>query len=395
MKNVKTRIIVTGLVGLYPLGGVAWDYFQYFLGFARLGFDVFYYEDSWTWPYNPVERQFSADGTYSAIFIDDFVKTYAPHLNEKWHYLHLHDKSFGMSQKDFNKVARTADLFLNISGACQVPDSLSPHCQKIFLDTDPGYNQIMLSERFSWSDNIESWCKSVLAHDQHFTYAENIHADNCLIPRMGLSWKTTRPMVVPNFWAHTGVDQAPDTAPLTTVMTWNGFKGKLMYKGVEYTSKNGEFEKFITLPRYSPIPLKVAVGGNQPPIKRLRQHGWEIVDGPLTTLTAQGYQDFIAHSKGEFSIAKQVYVAMRSGWFSSRSACYLAAGRPVIVQDTGFSIILPVGEGLLSFCSLNEAVEAIEKLEGHYLKHQKVARAIAEDFFNSDKVLTRFIEDIY
>jgi len=395
MGKIKSRIIVTGLVGLYPLGGVAWDYFQYFLGFARLGLDVFYYEDSWTWPYNPVEKQFSPDGTYSANFINDFVKTYAPQLNEKWHYLHLHETSFGMSQKAFQEVAQTADLFLNISGACQIPDSLSPHCKKIFLDTDPGYNQIMLSERFAWSENVESWCESVLAHDRQFTYAENIHGADSLLPKVGLNWKTTRMPVVRDLWERIAFSPAREGCPWTTVMTWNAFKGTLKYKGVEYKSKNSEFEKLIELPRYVQISLRVAVGGVNAPLQRLSDYGWEVVDGPESTLTSQQYQEFIAQSRGEFSIAKHVYVATHSGWFSCRSACYLAAGRPVVVQDTGFSSILPVGEGLLPFTTMDEAIEAIHEVEGNYTRHSKVARAIAQEYFDSDKVLSQLLEKAF
>ena len=153
MPTSKARIIVTGLVGLYPLGGVAYDYFQYFLGLDRLGYDVYYHEDSSSWPYNPVERQSSADGTYSATFISEFIQCYAPSLNEKWHYRHLHELSFGMSQSRFEEVSRTADIFFNISGACHIPESLSPHCIKVFLDTDQTcFSELLIHLEKSFSD---------------------------------------------------------------------------------------------------------------------------------------------------------------------------------------------------------------------------------------------------
>jgi hypothetical protein len=380
-------------VGLYPLGGVAWDYFQYFLGFARLGFDVFYYEDSWSWPYHPLERRFTPDGTYSATFIDNFVNTYAPHLSKKWHYFHLHEKSFGMTRASFGEISKSADFFLNISGACQIPDTLSPRCVKIFLDTDPGYNQIMLSERFSWSENIEQWCASVLAHDRYFTYAENIHGSDSLIPTVGLNWTTTRMPIIRDLWERIADFTAPKDCPWTTVMTWNAFKGKLMYQGVEYKSKDGEFEKLIELPRHVTVPLKIAVGGVNAPLQWLSDNGWKVVDAPESTLTPQQYRKFIAQSRGEFSISKHVYVATHSGWFSCRSACYLAAGRPVVVQDTGFSSIIPVGEGLFSFTTMEEASRAIQEAESKYAFHSKAARVIAEDYFDSDKILSQLIEN--
>ena len=138
----KLKIIVAGLVGLYPLGGVAYDYFMYVVGLAKLGHDVYYYEDTWCWSYDPLERQFISKGNYGAQYINNFFKQYAPELIHKWHYLHLHETSFGMTKEAFDEVAKTADLFINVSGACLIPDHLSPDCIKVFIDTDPGYNQI-------------------------------------------------------------------------------------------------------------------------------------------------------------------------------------------------------------------------------------------------------------
>jgi len=388
------RIVVTGMVGLYPVGGVAWDYLQYVIGLSRLGHDVYYHEDTWSWPYHPLKRTFTSDGSYSASYIGEFFKRYAPELDGRWHYLHLHETSYGMDRRAFDEVARSADLFLNVSGACMIPDELSPRCVKVFLDTDPGYNQIMLEERFDWSENVERWCSSVLAHDQHFTYAENIHGHDCLIPKVGLRWKTTRMPVVLDLWGPVAKTRPPEGGPWTTVMTWNAFKGKLLYKGVEYGSKDQEFERLMDMPRRLEVPLKVAVGGVNAPMDRLAQAGWQVVDGPSVSITPWDYQEFIAGSRGEVSPAKHVYVAMRSGWFSCRSACYLASGRPVVVQDTGFSADLPLGRGLLSFSGLEEAVEAIVEVETHYDEHAKGALEVARTYFDHGAVLGRLIDDI-
>jgi len=389
----RLRIIVTGMVGLFPVGGVAWDYLQYMVGFSKLRHDVYYYEDTWRWPYHPIENQYTPDGEYSAKYIKNFFELYAPELISKWHYLHMKEKSFGMKRDEFNEVAMAADLFINISGASFIPDNLSGCCIKVFIDTDPGYNQIMLSERFPWSANIERWCEIVDEHDEHFTYAENIHSEDCLIPKLDFKWKTTRMPIVMDFWKPLAHDLASENAPWTTVMTWNDFKGKLIYNGVEYKSKGSEFDKIIKLPLYISKPILIAVGGVNSPIKLLEYYGWNVKDGPKTTLTPKLYQDFIAGSRGEISIAKHVYVAMRSGWFSCRSACYLAAGHPVVVQDTGFSSVLPVGEGILPFSTIEEAVEAIHDVNGNHPKHSKAAREIAGEYFDSDKVLTRLIEE--
>jgi hypothetical protein len=394
MTDSRLRIIVTGLVGLYPVGGVAWDYLQYVVGLARLGHDVFYHEDTWSWPYHPVQKTNTAEGDYSASYIRDFFESYAPDLADRWHYLHLHETSFGMRRESFDQVAATADLFINVSGACMIPENLSPRCLKVFLDTDPGYNQIMLSERLAWSENVERWCKSVRDHDRHFTYAENIDGADCLVPQMDFTWKPTRMPVVLALWEPLARRLAAGALPWTTIMTWNAFKGKLVYQGVEYGSKGAEFEKLMDLPKHLQVPLKVAVGGMTAPVERLAANAWQVVDGPEETLTPASYQGFIRHSRGEISPAKHVYVAMRTGWFSCRSACYLAAGRPVVVQDTGFSTIYPGGEGLLPFRTEAEAVAGIVAVEGDYAQHAGAALAIAREYFDAGKVLSRMIEDM-
>jgi hypothetical protein len=394
MTDSRLRIIVTGLVGLYPVGGVAWDYLQYVVGLARLGHDVIYHEDTWSWPYHPVQKTHTAVGDYSAGYIQNFFRAYAPDLVRRWHYLHLHETSFGMSREEFDGIAETADLFINVSGACMIPENLSPRCIKVFLDTDPGYNQIMLSERLAWSENVDRWCKSVQDHDQHFTYAENIHGTDCTVPRMEFAWKPTRMPVVLDLWEPLSRQPALSSFPWTTIMTWNAFKGKLIYRGVEYYSKGPEFEKLLALPQSLQAPLKVAVGGINAPLDHLAQNGWQVVDGPAQTLTPDSYQEFIRESRGEISPAKNVYVAMRTGWFSCRSACYLASARPVVVQDTGFSSVYPCGEGLITFSNAEQAIAGIVEAEGDYEKHSRAALAIAGEYFHSDKVLGKMIEDI-
>ncbi len=381
------RVIVTGMVGLYPVGGVAWDYLQYAIGLARLGHDVYYHEDTWNWPYHPVQNRATPEGDYSAEFIANFFARYAPDLADRWHYLHLHEVSYGMSRAVFDEVARTADLFLNVSGACPFPDNLSPRCVKAFLDTDPGYNQFVLSERYEWSPNVERWCELVAQHDQHLTYAENIHAPDCTIPRLGFTWHTTRMPVVTDLWEAVGPPCVPATAPWTTVMTWNAFKGKVTYRGAEYTSKGTEFERLVGLPRRVAAALQVAVGGAGVPFDRLTDGGWQVLDGPAVSRTPEQYQRFIGNSRGEVSSAKQIYVATRSGWFSCRTACYLAAGRPAVVQDTGYTQYIPTGQGLLAFADLDGAARGIEAVEADYPAHQEAARELARTHFDSGRVL--------
>jgi hypothetical protein len=390
----RLRIIVSGLVGLHPVGGVAWDYLQYVVGLAGLRHDVYYHEDTWSWPYHPLDRRQTSDGRYSAAYIGAFFEAYAPELRDHWHYLHLHETSYGMEREAFERIAATADLFINVSGASLLPDTLGPECIKVFIDTDPGYNQIVLSERFGWSENVERWCQSVAAHDRFLTYAENIYGEDCVIPTLGFGWKTTRMPVVMGLWRPISGDSPAQDAPWSTVMTWNAFKGPVVYQEIEYQSKGGEFERFIDLPRRVNSPLKVAVGGVSAPVKRLAANGWQVSDGPTATLSPADYQEWIRSSRGEFSTAKHVYVATRSGWFSSRSVCYLAAGRPVVVQDTGFSSALPSGAGMFAFNSLEEAIAAIQAVEADYPRHAKSAIQFAAEYFDARQVLRRLIDDV-
>ncbi len=386
------RIIVAGMAGQYPVGGIAWDYLQYVIGLASLGHDVFYHEDTWCWPYHPGVNRMTDDAGYSVGFLKDFFRRYAPALAGHWHYRHLHEASYGMSRRAFDRAARSADLFINISGASFLPDALSPHCLKVFVDTDPGYNQIVLGERPAWSENVERWRAGVLAHDRHFTYGENIGAPDCRVPTAGLCWQKTRMPVVLDLWEGIPIRDSPAGA-WSTVMTWNVFRGKLEYGGAEYRGKAAEFDKIIGLPRQARLPFRLALGGTEAPAARLRAAGWTVENGPAVTLTPQDYRDYIAASRGEVSVAKEVYVALRTAWFSGRSACYLAAARPVVVQDTGFSRTIPTGCGLHAFSTAEQAAAAIGAVERDYRHEARFARELAHAHFDSRQVLTRLIDD--
>jgi hypothetical protein len=392
--NSRLRIIVTGMVAQYPVGGVAWDYLQYVIGLARLGHDVFYHEDTWCWPYHPVHKTMTADGSYSANYLKTFFERFAPELATRWHYLHLHETSYGMQRTDFDEIVRTADLFINVSGASLIPEALSSRCIKVFIDTDPGFNQIILSERPSWSENVERWCASVSAHHKHFTYGENIGASDCAIPSAGLNWRTTRMPVVLDLW-ELFVANASSPAPWSTVMTWNVFKGNVEFAGVEFHGKGVEFHKIIGLPRRSDRGFRVAIGGTKAPLEQLSTHGWIVEDGPTVTLTPADYQNYILGSRGEISVAKDIYVALRTGWFSCRSACYLAAARPVVVQDTGFTKVIPTGMGAHAFTTGEEAQEALAAVDSDYAEQAQAARELARSHFDAAHVLTKLIDAAY
>ena len=391
----KLRIIVCGMVGAHPLGGVAWDYFHYLLGLAELGHDVYYHEDTWCWVNDPVLGYPSDDPAYTVNFITSFFAEHAPHLKDRWHYLHLHDRHFGMSAEAFEQVARTADVFLNVSGASMFPDQLNPRCIKVFVDTDPGYNQIVMATRPTWSENVDRWIAQVKAHDRHLTYAENIHADDCLLPRLDIDWRPTRRVVTLEPWRQFRPLAPGAAAAFTTVMSWSYFKGPLVYDGVEYGAKGPEFQRFMSLPRRVDVPLSVAVAGFTQPAEEIDDNGWRRIEaGPASRTPAQ-YLQFISDSLGEWSIAKNCYVAPRTGWFSCRTACYLAAGRPAVVQDTGWSRFLPSGRGLLAFSTMDEAVESLRRVATDLPTHRAAAYDVAREYLAPDRVLPPMIQTIF
>jgi hypothetical protein len=390
----KLRIIVGGLVGQFPLGGVAWDYFHYLLALHELGHDVYYHEDTWVWPFDPIRRTNTDDPAYTLKFLKDFFADFAPDLARKWHYVLLHEKHFGMSRGEFDRIAESADIFLNVSGACFIPDNLSPRCVKVFLDTDPGYNQIMLAEKFPWSRNVDRWCNQVAAHDRHLTYAENIHAADCLVPRRAFDWRPTRCVVTLPQWKWIREYAPPPAAPLTTVLTWDYFNGRVIHNGREYFTKVPEYEKFHDLPRRAKVPLALAVGGEKAPWEKIAADGWQPLKAHEVTLTPASYQQLIADSAGEWSVAKNVYVATRSGWFSCRTACYLAAGRPAVVQETGWSKFVPPGAGLIAFSTMDQALAGIEAIASDPAAHRAAAYEIAREYLAPDKVLPPMIDSI-
>jgi hypothetical protein len=393
--NDKLRIIVCGMVGAHPLGGVAWDYFHYLLGLAELGHDVYYHEDTWCWVNDPVLGYPSDDPAYTVNFISSFFENHAPHLKDRWHYLHLHDRHFGMPAEAFDRVARNADVFLNISGASMFPNQLNPRCIKVFVDTDPGYNQIVMATQPAWSENVDRWIAQVRAHDRHLTYAENIYADDCLLPRLDIDWRPTRCVVTLDPWRQYRDRPPGAAAAFTTVMSWTYFKGPLVYEGVEYGAKGPEFQKFMSLPRRVDAPLSVAVAGFTQPAEEIDNNGWRRIEAAPASRTPAQYLQFIADSLGEWSIAKNCYVAPRTGWFSCRTACYLAAGRPAVVQDTGWSRFLPSGRGLLAFSTMDEAVESLRRVATDLPAHRAAAYDVAREYLAPDRVLPPMIQAIF
>jgi len=385
--------VVTGMIATYPVGGVVWDYGQYALGLERLGFDVYYLEDTGWMTYDPRERQYLDDPAFAVAYLGPALASLSESLGRRWHFRAMDGRTFGMDAQRFGEIVAKADVFLNVSGGTLLRDEYLKCPRKVLIDTDPGWNHFRNYPRL---DADPGWGggHGYRAHDFFFTYAERIGSGDCVLPTLGLDWHPTRPPVVLDRWRG-----EPPAEKWTTVLTWNNYPEIVEYKGVRYGTKEMEFARVVHLPSLVPARLEIAAGGTvpadddvdakawQPTRPRLEALGWSVVDAHSISHTPDAYRHYIQRSRGEFSVAKNVYVATRSGWFSCRSTCYLASGRPVVVQDTGFSDFIPCGDGVLAFASAEEAADALHRIEADYSHHQAAALQVARSFFASERVL--------
>jgi len=379
--------VVSGMIATCPVGGVVWDYGQYALGLEQLGFDVYYLEDTGQSTYDAAANTYSADCSYGVAFLERSLADLSPALGTRWHFRHFDDTTYGLSSEELLDVIERADVFVNVSGVCQLRDEYSRARNKLFLDTDPGSNHFHYIPLWDARGPYDGQ-RSFREHDAFFTYALNIGAPDCILPDHGISWRPTRPPVVLDEWRPGG-----NGSRWTTVLSWDSYRGPIEWQGAVYGSKQPEFERIETLPQDVSVELEVAAGGRAAPKEHWRTLGWHVSDSVSVSRTSEDYRGYIEGSRGEFSVAKNVYVAPRTGWFSCRTTCYLAAGRPAVVQDTGFSAHIPVGDGLLAFDDLASAAAGIVQVESDVEHHRRAAREVAETCFDSRMVLTQLLED--
>lgn len=397
---MSLRIIVTGLIAQHPhLGGMTWHYVQYVAGLARLGHDVYYMEDSGEFPYDPQVEESLPEGVVGdcQYHIRQLAKTMARFgLGERWAYCHPPtSRWYGLSDQARREVVRTADLLINVSGTLVHPERYVGPRRRVYIDTDPVVTQAKLAA------GRRSFSARVAAHDVHFSFGEHLSES---VPPTDYRWRPTRQPILLSEWK----SSAPSRDVFSTVMSWTSYE-PLLHDGRSLGQKDVEFEGFLDLPgRVAPIPLEVALARtrhkkweaapaagreDETPRERLVRAGWQVVDAGIVGSDLDRYREYIQSSRAEWSVAKNAYVQGRPGWFSERSACYLASGRPVVVQDTGITPVLPVGRGILPFSTLSQAAEAIREVQLDYERHARAAREIARACFDSDGVLTRLIEE--
>jgi hypothetical protein len=381
------RIIVCGYMIRHPVTGLLLAYFHYVLGLHRLGYEIVYLEESgWLGScYDPVSHDYGDDPSAGLRTVQALLKTYG--VNVTVFYVNRDTGTvYGGHWEEVKLILKTADLLLNLGGVCWLPEFCL--CKRrILIDMDPFFTQI---RRFAAEGRND--------YHLYFSYGVNIGRSSCTIPTDGIHWLPTVPPVVPELWQSSiatqeqqGEIQKADTA-FTTVANWSAYGG-VTYQGEHYGQKDEEFMRLLELPSRCSQKVELALsGGNEEIKERLRIAGWLVRDGAQISANLSAYQAYLTQSRGEFSAAKNAYVKTRSGWFSDRSVCYLAAGCPVILQDTGFSDWLPTGCGVLAFSSLEEAVDCIERVNAAYPEHCRAARELVEQIFSYKVVLPRLLE---
>lgn len=378
----KLRILVLTNVVRSPLGGTNWHPLQYALGLQRLGHDVWLLEDSDDYPscYDPSRHVTDSDPEYGLRHATRVLAQLG--LGERWAYHDAHRATWhGPASGGIAAICESADLLLNISGVNPIRPWLQAVPRRAYIDTDPAFTQVRnLTE--------PAHRALVLQHDSFFTFGENIADGTARVPDDGVRWQPTRQPVVLDLWP---VTEGRPRGAFTTVLLWDSYRGR-EYGGVRYGMKAESFGPYLDLPRRSGRPLELAVGSPHAPRDLLRDHGWTVTDPLEVSTDPWTYQRYLAASRAEFTVAKHGYVQSDCGWFSERSAHYLASGRPVITQETGFSPRLPTGTGLLTFRSPEEALAALDDVDRRYHAHCRAARELAEAHFAAERVLASLIE---
>jgi hypothetical protein len=372
----RKRLVLAGIVGRYPVGGVTWCALQYIAGFQRLGYDVFYLEDTGECNFDPVQNAIATDPAYALDYIRRQLALVG--LEDSWAYIDYEGGYHGKTQAQVAEACRGAELMVNLSGGCWFLRPEYEGLSKIFIDTDPGFTQQAIA------DAGDSWYRDFFAaHDTLFTFALRAEDPRCDLPETPFHWHPTIQPVELDFWP---VTPAPGDGPFTTVLSWTTDSFPGIGKG-----KGDELLRLIEVPERTRERLLLAIAG-KPPTELLAGHGWELTDAVQATIDAEAYRRFIQSSKAELGFAKAMYVETGSGWFSDRTQCYLASGRPALVRETGFSDILPVGEGLLSFEDAEGMIEGIERIAAEYELHCRRAREIAEEHFAATNVLRSLLQ---
>lgn len=363
-------VIAAALAQRPRAGGHTWFALQYLLGFRALGWEVTLVDR--------LDAGMPRDGLdYLAATMERFG------LADDWSVLLPESESAGLPRSQVERRLASSDLLLNVMGYLDDEDLLATPPLRVFLDVDPGFGQMW--RQLGLADPFAG-------HDRFVSVGLEVGSAGCGVPDCGLDWIPTLPPVALEHWP-----VAPGGTTFTSVATWRGPYGPVEYEGRSYGLRVHEFRRFLSLPERVPARFEFALAidpADAADVARLQGAGWTLLDPGAVAADPDAYHRLIQGSGAELTVAKGMYVETQSGWFSDRSACYLAAGKPVVAQETGFGAHLPTGEGLLSFSTLEEAVAAVEDVRGDFPRHRRAAREIAEEHFDAARVLGRLVDEL-
>jgi hypothetical protein len=375
-------VLALGYIVRGPIGGMCWSDLHYLLGVVDLGHDVYFIEDSDDYPscYDPIRNTTDVDPTYGLQFARRVFERVG--LDDRWGYYDAHTSRWlGGSADRMLDVCAGADLLLNLGGVNPLRPWLLPIPARALIDKDPVFTQVR-----HLTDPVAR--ERARQHTAFFSFGENIAGLRSAVPPDGFPWQATRHPIFLDAWP---VTPAPEGAKFTTVMQWDSYAVRA-YQGAQYGMKSQSFTPYLDLPEKAGRVFELAVAGSATLRALLDGHGWAVLDPIERAWDPWAYQRYIQQSRAEWSVAKHGYVISQSGWFSERSAAYLASGRPVLLQETGFSDWLPTGAGVVPFRSPAEALAGIEAINGRYDFHCQAARTLAEKYFDSRTVLRDLIE---
>ena len=388
MNRTRKKIVLLGMASKMPVAGVVWQTVHYLIGLRLLGHDVYYVEEHGRTPSMFMETEEDDGSAKAAAFIARLMHRFD--LDDRWafHDLHEDGRCFGLSEGKLKQLFGSADLVINLHGGTMpLPDHYSTG-RLVFLETDPVEVQIELHHE------VVEAIDFLAPHCAFFTFGENYGRPDCKLPVSDrFHFRPTRQPIVMDFWRAENVRRGD---LFTTIGNWKQEWRDIRFNGETYHwSKHHEFLKFLDLPSRTTQPFELALSSYDKEDKRmLESNGWRVRHALDLSDDIDSYRDYIAGSRGEFTVAKDQNVRLHTGWFSDRSATYLAAGRPVITQETGFSNFLPTGESLFSFSTMEEALEAVESINSDYERHREAALSVAREYFSHDVVLKRLLEDV-
>ena len=387
----KLQLVILGMMGRSPFGGQTWLSLNWLRALSRLGHDVWYVEDDSVWPYDPERNAVTDDCSYAVSHIASCMARIG--LPDRWAF-RLVDREgacrgcWGMATSKLDELYRSCDALLNVGGVTGLRDVQMAASFRVYVETDPVTVELQLAAggEHTWNPLAE--------HDAVVTYGENYGASDCGVPLTGIRYGKTRQPVDLELWP---MAYDPQARFFTTIGNYRQSGNDVEYRGEIYRwSKHYEWEKFLDLARQTPQEFELGLKiDDAADTERLQSYGWRVVSPFRMSLDIFGeYPAYFRRSRAELTVAKDQNVRLRSGWFSERDACYLACGKPVVAQDTGFGNVLPTGEGLFAFNTAEQALAAIDAINGNYRRHCEAARAIAEQYFKAETVAAKFLDDL-